>query len=76
MHTVTAEGSTAMWHHHANQLRIRSVILPTIASSNEASSNSDATTEAPAPLTLRRSTRIRRPRIPWSPSIQLKGEEL
>ena len=66
MYTVTAEGSTTMWHRHANQLRVRSVILP--SSNNEARGNSDTTTEAPAPFTLRRSTRIRRPRIPWSPS--------
>ena len=66
MCTVTAESSTAMWHRHANQLRVRSVILS--LSSNEASSNLDTTTEVQPPLTLRRSTRIQRPRIPWSPS--------
>ena len=66
MYTVTEEGSTVMWHRHANQLRVRSVILP--SSSNEAGGNSNTTTEAVAPPVLRRSTRIRRPRIPWSPS--------
>ena len=48
MYTVTAEGSTAMWHRHANQLRVRSVILP--SSNDEASSNSNTMTKHQHPL--------------------------
>ena len=65
MYIVTEEGSTAMWHGHANQLRVRSIILPSTVMSR-AGSNSNTTTETAAPPVLRRSTRIRRPRIPWS----------
>ena len=73
MYKVSMEGSEMIWNRHANQLRVRAVILPT---SNSADSNTDADTdrssrpEAPVPVppTLRSSTRIRRPRRPRSPS--------
>ena len=45
MYTVVVEGSTAMWHRHANQLRVRSVILP--SSSDGAGGNSNTTTLKP-----------------------------
>ena len=65
MYKVTVEGSTAWWCRHANQLRVRSAILPTFNSSNDTNVNSP---EAPPPPTLRRSTRIHKQKIPWSPS--------
>ena len=73
MYKVLMEGSEVIWNHHANQLRVRAVILPT---SNSADSNTDTDTDrgshlealVPAPPTLRRLTRIRRPRRSWSPS--------
>ena len=69
MYKVAIEGSTVMWRRHANQLKVRSVILPDSSNNNSNSSTSTTNTaEPPAPLMLRRSTRIRRPRIPWSPS--------
>ena len=73
MYNVTLEGKTVVWNRHADQLRIRSVALPTPNFSDN--SNSDSTSfpisqnnqsESPTP-TLRRSSRIRKPRIPWSP---------
>ena len=74
MYKVTVQGKTVVWNRHANQLRIRSVTLPMPNTSDN--SNSDSTSspdpqnsqhESPTP-TLRRSSRIRKPRIPWSPS--------
>ena len=66
MYKVTVEGSTTLWRRHANQLRVRSVILPTSNSSNHTNVNSPEA--PPPPPTLRRSARIRKQRIPWSPS--------
>ena len=66
MYKVTVEGSTTLWRRHANQLRVRSVILPTSNSSNDTNVNSPEA--PPPPPTLRRSARIRKQRIPWSPS--------
>ena len=72
MYEVTEEGSTVMWRCHANQLRVRSVILPDSSNNNSNSSTSATNTaKPPASPTLRRSTRIRRPRISWSPGKEL-----
>ena len=69
MYKVSVEGSDRIWNRHANQLRVRAVVLPDSADSN-ISTNADtleATVPGPVPPTLRRSTRIRRPRRLWSP---------
>ena len=72
MYKVLMEGGEVIWNCHTNQLRIRAVILPT---SNSTNSNTVQIWTAiqkhhavpvPLPRTLRRSTRIRRPRKPWS----------
>ena len=72
MYKVSVEGSNVIWNRHANQLKVRAVILPTSSNStnSNSSTNTDNSTPAPVPVppTLRRSTRIRRPRKPWSPS--------
>ena len=74
MYKVTVQSKTVVWNHHANQLRIRSVTL--LMPNTSDNSNSDSTSspdpqksqhESPTP-TLHRSSRIRKPRIPWSPS--------
>ena len=68
MHKVSVEGSNVIWNDHANQLKVRAVILPTSSNSTDSNSstNTDNSTEAPVPMpvppTLRCSTRIRRPR--------------
>ena len=65
MYQVAVEGSTMIWHQHANQLRVRAMMLP---DSNNNNSSSASTTNTAEPPILQRSTRIRKPRIPWSPS--------
>ena len=69
MYKVSVEGSDRIWNRHANQLRVRAVVLPDSADSS-ISTNADtleAPVPGPVPPTLRRSTRIRRPRRLWSP---------
>ena len=55
MYQVAVEGSTMIWHRHANQLRVRAVMLP---DSNDDNSSSASTTNTAKPLILRRSTKI------------------
>ena len=72
MYKVSVEGSNVIWNRHANQLKVRAVILPTSSNSTNSNSSTDTDNSTPVPMpvppTLRRSTRIRRPRKPWSPS--------
>ena len=79
MYKVSVEGSNVIWSHHANQLKVKAIILPTSNSTNSNSStNTDNSTEAPVPVpvppTLRRLTRIRRPEN--CGVLHLRGEEL
>ena len=69
MYKVSVEGSDRIWNRHANQLRVRAVVIPDSADSS-ISANADtleAPVPGPVPPTLRRSTRIRRPRRLWNP---------
>ena len=45
MYNVTLEGKTVVWNRHADQLRIRSVTLPTLnfSDNSNSDSNSDST---------------------------------
>ena len=67
---VTVEGSRAIWHRHANQLRDRAVITPSTTNNTDTNSTTTSTNSprTSIPQALRHSTRIRWPRIPWSPT--------
>ena len=73
MYKVTLEGK-AIWNRHANQLRIQSAVtLPMPSTSDSSDSNPTPATESQnsqesAPPVLHQSSRIHKPRIPWSPS--------
>ena len=64
MYKVSVEGSSLIWNCHANQLKVRAVILPT-SNSTDSNFHTDNSSEAPVPgpvpPTLRRSTRLRNP---------------
>jgi len=76
MHKVVLEGKTIVWNRHANQLCIQSVILPILNTGNNSKndstrdlvSNSQNSQSESSPPMLRRSSRICKPRIPWSSS--------
>ena len=74
MYKVTLEGKAVVWNRHGNQLHIRSAVtLPMPSTSDSSNNNPIPATESQnsqesAPPVLHRSLRIRKPRIPWSPS--------
>ena len=74
MYKVTLEGKAIVRNRHANQSCIRSAVtLPMPSTSDSSDSNLTPATESQnsqesAPPVLRRSSRIRKSRIPWSPS--------
>ena len=72
MYKVLIDGQTAVHCRHPNQLRTRLVILPsndnstTTGTSNQTSPTQNSGNQNHPPV-LRRSTRIRMVRRPWSP---------
>jgi len=57
---------SSTWRRHANQLRIRIEWIPE-SDGNQVQETPQETAQPSTPP-LRRSTRVRRPRQPWSPS--------
>ena len=72
MYEISVDGKDVIWHHHANQLRTRFASLKL----TDTASATDKTQEQvpnqnqipPEPRVHHRSTRIRKPRVPYKPS--------
>ena len=56
------------WRRHANQLRTRIEWIPESESVGDQVQETPQETVQPSTPPLRRSTRVRQPRQPWSPS--------
>ena len=63
LYEVSVKDLNTTWRRHANQLRTRIEWIPETPSATVDMPQTEAVT-----VPLRRSTRIRKPRIPWSPN--------
>ena len=72
MYEVSIDGKDVVWRRHANQLRTRFVSLPLTDTPSTTNTNQGNVTDQnqvpPESRVLRRSTRIRRPRVVWTPT--------
>ena len=50
MYKVSVEGNKVIWNCHANQLKVRAVILPTSSNSTNSNSSTDTDNSTPAPV--------------------------
>ena len=65
MYEVEIDGKNVMWRRHANQLRTRFGSLPMTDTSSATTADQN---QAPSePRVLRRSTRVCKPRVVWTP---------
>ena len=66
MYEVEIDGKNVIWRRHANQLRTRFASLPMTDTSS--ATTADQNQAPPEPRVLRRSTRVRKPRVVWTPT--------
>ena len=66
MYEVEIDGKNVIWRRHANQLRTRFASLPMTDTSNV--TTTDQNQAPPESRVLRRSTRVRKPRVVWTPT--------
>ena len=71
MYKVSVDGKDVTWRRHANQLRTSFASLPLTAPPSTDTTQEQAPNQnqvSPERSVLRRSTRVRKPRVPWAPS--------
>ena len=74
MYEVRVDGKDLIWRRHANQLRTKFAALPLADTPMPTVERNEAVTDqSQVPLNLearvlRRSTRVRKPRVPWVPT--------
>ena len=75
MFEVNVEGKDFTWRRHANQLRTRLASLP-LTSDTTSTNATEQSPNPPVPITVRRSTRVRKPRKIIMCTNLKKGEVL